>query len=266
MSSMRCLALMIVLATGSVTVLVGCGGGAPVGTFACHNDNPPAGTPFIEGGGSCTLPNGRPGVGQGAYGCVDPNACKCKPEAGSAACRSGTCTYLSCNGVNEGESCVLPDQTVGTCCAGACRSASYFDHDPANCGSCGLSCGEGHTCAQGGCGQGCVGECGDCSNVSCAPGTTCVSTFCNTTVGPFPPVVAGANSCYGCVASDCTGAMEGLPCALEVPTLGLGAGICCNHLCVAPFSDDANCGGCGISCCGGAHCMPGLRGGEGVCF
>src|SRR5438552_8660228 len=87
----------------------------------CKDDRAPAGTPFVQGGQSCTLPDGGAGVGSGKHGCVDPNACHCTPQAGSATCDpGGVCVYAACSGVNQGQACALAGDKRGSCCKGAC--------------------------------------------------------------------------------------------------------------------------------------------------
>src|SRR5580700_9810536 len=87
---------------------------------SCHDDRAPPGTPFLQGGESCTLPDGGPGVGSGTYGCVDPNACSCRSEGGPSTCVAGQCIFAACNGRNEDEACSMPGGGSGVCCGGVC--------------------------------------------------------------------------------------------------------------------------------------------------
>jgi len=242
------LGLSVALAAGS-----GCSsnsGSTRDAASACKDDRAPAGTVFVQGGQSCTLPDGRPGVGAGAHGCVDPAACHCNPAAGSAICAPGAvCVYAACSGVNQGEPCALAGGARGTCCEGVC-AAQGTGNDPANCGGCGNACPVGATCSADTC------DVPSGAAPTCAPGTIASSNVCH-----LP-------SCVGCITVSCAGIPNGAPCA-PAADAGPGAdpviGICCDGAC-AVYDNDQNCGGCGVTCCPGSHCSPRDSTGQGgVC-
>lgn len=235
MNAWRAVVVEAMVALGAMLAAgTGCGSSAA----ACHDDRPPTGAQFVEGGASCTLPSGRPGVGMGDYGCVDPTVCHCKAEAGSATCAVGAlCVYAACSGANEGAACALAGGARGTCCNGACDALELLT-DPSNCGGCGNVCPDGVTCAHGACGipSGATPACP--SGLVAAP-ATCVSS-----------------SCVACVATSCAGLPDGAPCAVEADAGQSGqlTGLCCHGACAIWYSDDQNCGGCGVACCPGTHC------------
>jgi hypothetical protein len=55
---------------------------------------------------------------------------------------------------------------------------------------------------------------------------------------------------------------DGTPCAIPTDAggntgavhAGYNTGICCNHECGDPQTDNRNCGGCGVTCCSGKQC------------
>jgi len=222
--------------------------GVDGGTFACHDDRPTPGTPFVEGGSSCTLPDGGAGVGSGFYGCLDPTVCHCKPEAGPADCRQsrgqGVCVYAGCNGANDDELCQL-GASSGVCCAGTC-AALDFETDNHDCGGCGVVCAPGSSCQGGMCMPACT------FGHSCGGGLTCAQASVSIRVGGW-----AANGCFG---TSCTGKPDGTDCMLPGQI-----GICCAEACVSLVAD-TSCGGCGIQCCTGTHCSPSGSGLTGVCL
>lgn len=246
--------LGVLLAAG-----IGCGGGA--GT--CHNDNPPLADMFFEGGSSCTLPNGRPGLGDGQYGCIDPTLCHYRAEAGPATYAPGpVCVYAACNGANPGAACALPGGGQGICCNGACSTVDV-QTDPSNCGGCGNVCPDGVPCNSGACGI-------PSSTPACPPGLILWAATC-----------MHSSSCIACVAPSCTGLPDGAPCVVQADAGELmfldggflssseqPAGICCHGACAAWYSDNQNCGGCGVTCCPGTNCTldgpAGIRGFVGI--
>ncbi len=235
MKGWRAVAAEAMVGLGAILAAgTGCGNGVA----ACHDDWPPAGAQFVEGGASCTLPGGRAGVGMGDYGCVDPTVCHCKPEAGSATCAAGAvCVYAACSGANEGAACTFAGGARGTCCRGACSAVDLLV-DPSDCGGCGNVCPVGVTC-NGACAipAGATPVCP--SGLAAAP-ATCVNS-----------------SCVACVAASCAGLLDGAPCAVEVDAGRADqlAGLCCHGACVLWYGDDQNCGGCGVTCCPGTHCQ-----------
>jgi len=222
----------------AAVVLIGCGGavlaadgGAPgAGAPACEDDRPPAGAKFVEGGQPCTLADGGMGVGGGGYGCIDPTACNCLPQAVPAQCVSGHCIYASCGEVGNDAECRLPDGGTGWCCMETCQSGvNGGGDDPNNCGGCSYACPAEARCIGSGCEP-------DCTKQPCPAQRVCVGTWC-----VFP---------------DCAGQPDGAPCALQKKTSPLSGsiGTCCSGTCVDPTYDDTNCGRCGARCCPGTHC------------
>lgn len=223
----------------------------------CRDDRPVPGTPFAQGGSGCTLPGGGLGIGMGLYGCVSADVCVCKAEAGSATCGAKrTCgtygqagssmpaVYATCSGATQDDLCALPDSTHGRCCAGVCRSLTFYLDDSANCGGCGFACGQGLACTNGSCGDCVSGGLCTCGGVTCPSGRTCAPATCRGE--------SSLGSCHACMPSSCADQPDGLACV----NAGGSAGICCNHACVDPSSDNRNCGGCGIVCCPGVQCAP----------
>jgi hypothetical protein len=232
-------------------VCPGGSGSSATGPHACHDDRPPPGTLSVKVGSPCALPDGGTGIGRGTNGCHDPTVCRCKPEAGCAACPTegplyvrlghSVCLYESCNATNQGENCALPDGQTGTCCVGVCRSSQSFASDANNCGDCRLTCSQGLACVNGGCGP--AGPPGDCAGAPCAAGRVCTAAL----------------SPSACVGLECSSEPDGTPCAFVTDAeVIFGAyaeiGFCCNHVCTDPRTDSRNCGGCGITCCPGTQC------------
>jgi hypothetical protein len=238
------------LDAGPITMHPDAGSAADGDDSGCRDDRPPADAGFVEGGSSCSLPDGGPGRGQGSYGCVDTTVCHCKPEAGPVECHSGTCVYAACSGVNEADYCTLATGERGRCCAGTCRNFDFFSDHADNCGGCGNACAEGQTCQGGNCGD-CtaLGLCA-CDGVQCPSGRTCVHATC---AGLESPI----GGCRACVLSECAGKPEGTACAFVEASISV-SGMCCDGHCIEAQTDDNNCGGCRIQCCPGSHCMPGI--------
>lgn len=226
-----------------VGLLLAVGTGCGSGAGACHDDVPPLSSMFYEGGSSCTLPDGRPGLGDGQYGCIDPTVCHCRPEAVPATCSaSAVCVYQGCSGANQGAACALPGGAQGTCCESVC-SAVDLGTDPSNCGGCGNVCPAGMPCDNGQCG------------VPFGSGTVACPS------GLVAAEAATTNSAtVACVAVSCAGLADGAPCSTQVDAggavspAGPMAGLCCHGACVAWYKDNENCGGCGITCCPGTSC------------
>lgn len=218
------------------------------GSGACRDDRPAPGTPFVEGGQACALPDGGQGVGAGAYGCEDPAACNCPDVAALASCDAGACLYAECNGANEGASCVAGGGGVGTCCTGSCSAATAGAADLSNCGGCGVVCPENTTCG----GAGCMLSCQD---HACAVGRRCGYVWGADFLSSGPGFTS-------CLPADCVTSVDGSRCA--VPTdagpLGWITGVCCGRACVDVTKDDGNCGECGTVCCSGTHCQASMAG------
>lgn len=224
----------------------------------CHDAGPPPDAGFVEGGATCTLPDGGQGVGRGSYGCVDWRVCHCRLEAGSARCDQGVCVYDSCSGANEDEMCKRPDGTKGRCCAGTCKNLDDFDSDPNNCNGCGVHCPPGQGCTANGCGDSTSLGIASCDNVHCADGFVCATGGC--TGHDYPRA-----TCNGCFIADCKGQPEGSRCAIAGMS-PVVTGLCCGGVCVQTQLDPANCGGCGLRCCSGGGCYPGSYAPQGECY
>ncbi len=104
-------------------------------------------------------------------------------------------------------------------CDGTCVD---LQSDPTHCGDCFLSCPAGRTCSAGTC--------------VCAEGTTdCLGTCCTAE--------------ETCVEGRCTPAPGAVFCNEDQAA--------CGGVCVDPFNDTSNCGGCGIVCPAGLICYGG---------
>jgi hypothetical protein len=190
-----------------------------------------------------------------------------------------------------GSGCTLGDGGPGACCpaaSGAPARCTDLGHDPANCGGCGLGCGNGESCApdlgcfepdcggalpdaicrlpDGGAGQCCGGRCGesfglDCRRcgLACPAGAACVEglclvdgdvDYCRSADCPAGTVCEGFIFSHVCAPLAC---VEGDFCAGDG-----GVGICCHGGCLASYDDPANCGGCGRACAAGQLCDDGI--------
>ena len=174
--------------------------------------------------GGCYGPNfGFTGCPTDGSGCASGSAC---------ATYGGTCRTTSCSGADNGVACAYGSKNGqpldGVCCGGNCVATSS---DPANCGSCGASCGSdtclGYSCASSSCAPACP------SGEVCAGGT-CVGSVCD----PVPASYLGP-----------------LACAADDGTVG---SCCASGACEEILSDPQNCGGCGIKCPQGKSCKQGL--------
>lgn len=215
-----------------------------------------------------------------AGGCVGPGLMMCGDEcvdtlnnpehcgACGDACPSGQ--------VCVGGACECPDPLLD--CGGVCANTQS---DNENCGACGTACAGTDVCLAGVCSDRCdpltmcptgcadlqtdPNNCGSCGTV--VP----VGFICQGGMQVCPP---GTQDCGGtCVAqndpNNC-GAC-GTVCADPTPAclfdLGTGLASCqsncptgqtqCGASCVNTQADNANCGGCGLSCGGGSSCLMG---------
>ncbi len=149
------------------------------------------------------------------------------PEAAAPTCPSGT---LSCNGV-----CVPSDVHDCGTCGHDCSNLPHVSGSTgcSASGACVLgvnACAPGWADCDGNPDDGCEtditqpGNCGSCA-------TVCPAS---------DPVCSGSGSSYACVTG----------CPSSTPTL-------CSGSCVDVQNDDSNCGGCGMACQGGEHCVAG---------
>ncbi len=175
--------------------------------------------------------------------------------AGSAYC-GDTCTALDRDPQNCG-ACGKACKPDEVCSKGSCKYACGTgtslcnavcvdqESDPQNCGLCGHTCNPGEVCSAGKCGPSCGGgttdcngacvstdvdraNCGACGTV-CGDGEECVSGKCQLTCQ------TGLTMC----PNDYPDA--GAPDAGDAGTLGA-------QVCVDPWIDRFNCGGCGTTC------------------
>ncbi len=189
--------------------------------------------------GQCTF-DCKPGYHACAGKCIvetDPSACgpgcvACPaPANGVATCVNGTCG-ATCN--------------PGThLCNGACVA----DNDPAACGPNCVACpappGGVASCTNGVCGTTCNAGTHAC-NGACVPDTDPATCGAACTPCPAPP-----NATATCVAGAC-----GLSCAAGFDNCNANPVDGCE---IAITNDPLNCGGCGVSCNGGA-CNNGICG------
>lgn len=148
-----------------------------------------------------------PGCPAGFFLCAASNTCVLSP----ADCGGAAGTLVDCGGV-----------MVDT------RS------DPAHCGTCGNTCGEGFVCTAGGC--------------SCPAG----QTDCGGTCADLNSSAANCGTC----GNACTG---GAVCSVGVcSTAGCGPGLTlCGSDCVNLMQHGGHCGDCGVACDAGALCVQG---------
>jgi len=176
-----------------------------------------------------------------------------------------------------------------TLCGGSCVDTQ---NDNANCGACGTACASGQVCSQGKCATSCgggtklcgsvctdteddaqnCGTCGTkcgagevCSNGSC--GSTCASgqTFCGGDGGaPYCASIKTDNAnCGGCgIACGAGQVCDNGACASSCGGDDAGTDTLCTPdggapYCASTKTDNANCGGCGITCGAGETCQNG---------
>jgi len=219
----------------------------------CANQGPVPGTPFFQGGSTCTTSDGRSGTGHGSYGCIANDECfpACQPEKGKVSCKmvsvpssqnvpasAPRCVYESCSGANQDETCQLASGGTGMCCSGICVAIDALN-DPHHCGGCGLQCAPGASCQSGVCTQPCNEDCGP------DPAETCGS--CPSGQACVVSVKSGSTVC---ASTTCAGQPDGAPCGAQRIF-----GLCCSQRCIVE-GDNANCGGCGVACCPGLTCSP----------
>jgi hypothetical protein len=155
-------------------------------------------------------------------------------------CQAGKCQ----NG------CAAPDGGVETLCTpeGGAPYCADTNSDNANCGGCGVACGQGQVCQNGQCANGCVGPDG-------GPETLCTpdggSPYCANTG-------TDGSNCGGC-GIVCG---QGQVCSNGTCSLVCGQGLtACGNQCVDTNTDSSNCGGCGNVC--KAACVGGVCGAGG---
>ncbi len=217
----------------------------------------------------------------------DPTNCgACGASWPGATCTMGHLEFASCVGAPHGAACTTGGGAAGTCCSGACRTASDLDKDPANCGECGRACPAGTTCSGGACSAYCPGSScpadyhcgylkgydpGYCYRSSCSaksegqpctpiytgasayPTSWCCGGSCTDLSGDRANCGACGHGCSStevCVNGACVTAP---PCTLTdqfalCPLAGGKTGMCCSGTCVDTMTDTSNCGGCGNSC------------------
>ncbi|AKU92298.1 hypothetical protein [Vulgatibacter incomptus] len=158
---------------------------------------------------------------------------------------SALAAALAVAGCSDGAAvCKAPDLVCGDTCVDP-------NVDPNNCGGCGIACGGNFVCSDGACvcpsgKTDCEGRCVDTRSdsrncggcgVVCEAGTFCLDGAC------------------GCSGDDC--ACDGDDCACEGDDCGCPGEIC-GDVCTNTSSDELNCGGCGIACGNGQHCLAGI--------
>jgi hypothetical protein len=177
--------------------------------------------------------------------CVSSNSQNCGSCGNVCAegtfCNGATCVPdLGCGVGGVGRSCALDGGLAGSCC-GAIGCIDVTNTDPFNCGACGHVCpSEADGCFNGLCLH--DGKVVYCSNGTCPDGTACYSGSV-------------------CLAVQCTGADEGVPCTLDG-----GYGSCSNGQCV--LAPGPNICGAPVDCTGaveGSACLFGPENPVGVC-
>ena len=189
---------------------------------------------LVECGGACVT------VAEDHENCgACGHACSASQQCGAGTCQAVQTSALSAACAADNTMC--PDD-------GACRD---MQHDPNNCGACGVHCAAGNICAAGACAKLEPGL-RDCTpdNVRC--GEACRDVR-------FDPSNCG--SCGGhCAATDrCSD-------GVCVPKVACAEGaITCDGKCANLASDKANCGECGNACAEGDVCIEGACVGKRRC-
>jgi hypothetical protein len=189
--------------------------------------------------------------------------------------------------------CCCPDGTKH--CGAECIDVQ---HDPANCGACGMACPPGESCVQGKC------TCGGmlCAGTESCCGGVCVDTQADSlNCGACGVVCADGHPCMGGVCQECaTGYSKCQDGCFDLQTDPLHCGSCshacasdqtcvggqcrcpsgdvdCSGMCVDVDTDPNNCGQCGHVCppgetcsggactCGGTPCDPPMTCCSGQC-
>ncbi len=269
--------LVIVLATGALTLLAGSGTAIAFRQLSSPPPNDPdCSSDQIKCNGTC-VKNDSPNCGQCGHRCEPGTSCvngHCVCPSGQTKCKDG-CVDTNSDSNNCGN-CgnVCPSgQTCshGTCtcfsgqsdCGGTCTNPKS---DSNNCGKCGNICPTGTTCVDGKCepqpcpsGQAiCSGNCtplqddrnncGSCGNI-CPSGQTCLhGTCCSTCNGVCTDVNSDRNNCGSCGHACPSGqsCVNGTCCSA------------CNGVCMDINSDRNNCGRCGHVCPAGQSCVDGI--------
>ncbi len=167
----------------------------------------------------------------------DPSNCGACGQAcaNGSFCSNGGCVGNPiCGDVSVGTACSTSLGGRGQCCGGSCVD---IEHDPQNCGACGLGCATGQICEA---------PWRQWSQVVCA-GADCSSAGCPLTDQVCTPAL------LACVSDTCAGLLDETLCGGADGSLG----VCCAGSCGDPFSDSSNCGGCGSKCPINSACMNG---------
>ncbi len=178
--------------------------------------------------------------------CVDPTCAgtACPPPCSNGACPSGlvcllpgnSCVLASCSPSTTDRAC-LGDAGVGFCCGDECLSV--IDDDPANCGACGHSCGEGGLCIHGNCQPGAQCDAGEDNSLCARPQGSgfCCQGSCEASAPP--DCGACGLSCTTCQSdSDCP---TGQACAAVTHALASTAQASCAPLSCAGAAEGVAC-------------------------
>ena len=223
------------------------GGSTAGGTGTSGNGGSTGGS-----GGACALPDNVPCGSSGSVlccggSCIDitadahncgscGNACPAGASCAAAPGGAGVCLLADCSGASYGASCQAPggDGGIGSCCASGCVA----DHDPQNCGGCGVVCAQGAQCAGNQCSA-------PCQAGGCPAGLVCTQ--------PGSGLESAQVPAAACLSPSCAGGLDGQPCSLS-PNAG---GNCCGGSCVDMDTDPNNCNSCGTACATGSICYLG---------